>query len=377
MSSTRNSAEVGYVPGEDTHWHHYRPDDVGIDAARLNDAVAYAEAQETKWPNDLKAVIESGTFDPSPWNCVLGPTKPRGNPCGIILRYGGIVAEWGDTARADMVFSVTKSYLATVAGLAVDDGLIADVKARVHEAAPDPAFDTPQNRAIAWHHLLQQTSEWNGTLWGIPDIVDRNRQLSQQEDGSRFGQPHKLQAPGSFWDYNDIRVNRLCLSLLQLFRRPLPDVLYERLMVPIGAAEGWKWWGYHDSVVEIDGQPLQSVVGGGHWGGGLVTTARHDARFGLLILRKGRWSQREVLSAGWIKRMLTPCDRNPLYGYLWWLNTDRRLYAAAPASSVFALGVGLNVIWIDPKHDMVMVVRWIDEPAFAGFVERVMAAVPP
>jgi hypothetical protein len=82
-----------------------------------------------------------------------------------------------------------------------------------------------------------------------------------------------------------------------------------------------------------------------------------------------------VLSADWLARMLTPCPVNPSYGYLWWLNAERRQYPSAPASSVFAFGAGFNVIWVDFEHDLVVVARWIDETAMDGLLKRVLAAI--
>ena len=73
--------------------------------------------------------------------------------------------------------------------------------------------------------------------------------------------------------------------------------------------------------------------------------------------------------------MRRPCPINPGYGLLWWLNTGRQQLPAAPESSYAARGAGSNVIWIDPDHDLVTVIRWIDRPHVAGFVERVLASV--
>lgn len=335
--------------------------------SNFSGVIRRALAHETNWPRDLRSVIEGGAFDPPPWNVVLGPTTRRGGPAGLVLGQGRILAAWGDTDRADMAFSVTKGYLALVAGVAVGDGLVADPTRPVAALVNHPAFASPRNRAVTWLQLLQQTSEWEGELWGIPDAVDRNRQLSPDEDGSRFSQPHELRPPGTWWDYNDVRVNALCLALTLLFRRPLGDVLGERLLGPMGAPDGWRWQG-------LDGGG-GVVVGGGHWGGGLVTSAAHDALLGRLVLQRGAWGGRQLVPAAWIDRMLAPSPLNPLYGCLWWLNTGRRLYPTAPASSVFALGVGLNAVWVEPAAGLVAVARWIDEPAFPGLVREVMSAL--
>jgi CubicO group peptidase (beta-lactamase class C family) len=182
-------------------------------------------------------VIANSYFEPPPWNAVLGPIAPRGGPNGCVTRYGRLVARWGDTRQVDMTFSVAKSYLSILAGIAYDRGLIPDVDEPVNRRIVDDAFAAPQNRAITWSHLLQQTSEWEGTLWGKPDIVDRNRDLSTEGGPlAKKGLPRPLQAPGTHWEYNDVRVNLLSLALLRLFRRPLPDVFAEAVMKPIGAS---------------------------------------------------------------------------------------------------------------------------------------------
>ena len=222
-----------------------------------------------------------------------------------------------------MTFSVAKSYLSILAGLAWDRGLIGDPHEPVRRTVDDGGFDPPHNDAITWHHLLQQTSEWEGVLWDKPDLIDRNRAVGGRPSTAPKGTHRDLQPPGEFWEYNDVRVNRLSLALLRLWRRPLPEVFRELVMDPIGASPDWEWHGYRNSWVEIDGRRVQSVSGGGHWGGGVFIQRRDQARIGLMLLRRGVWGSRRILSEAWIERMLEPCPLYPQYGYLWWLNTGR------------------------------------------------------
>ncbi|MCG8692310.1 MAG: serine hydrolase [Minwuiales bacterium] len=351
---------TAYVPPPGDAWQRIDAADAGFDAGRLAEAVRFAEASEIGWSRDLNEVLAAGEFEPPPWNELLGPVEPRGPTNGLLLRHGRIVAEWGETTRADMTFSVAKSYLAILAGIAVGDGLIRDVADAAGGYALDDGFESPQNRAITWEHLLHQTSEWEGELWSKPDLIDRNRQLGPDADNSRKGTHRDLAKPGDYWEYNDVRVNRLSLSLMQVFRRALPDVLAERVMRPVGASDDWAWHGYRNSTIEIDGREMTSVPGGSHWGGGLCISARDQARLGLMVLRGGAWDEQRILPQGWTERMLAPCPINPQYGYLWWLNTDRQHYPSAPASSAAAVGAGGNIIWIDPEHDIVLVARWLD-----------------
>lgn len=365
-----------YVPPpHGAEWLRIKAGETGLDPEALAAAAAFAVAHETPWSRDLASVLGAGYFEPPPWNEIIGPVAPRGGPNGLVLHRGAIVAEWGDTNRVDMTFSVAKSYLGLLAGIAYERGLIADLDEPVGKRVADGGFDSPHNAKVTWRHLLQQTSEWEGTLWDKPDLIDRNRDLSLEGRGAK-GTPRILHAPGGYWEYNDVRVNRLSLALLRLFRRPLPEIFREALMAPLGASAEWQWHGYRNSFVEIDGRRIQSVSGGGHWGGGVFIHARDQARLGLLMLRRGVWAGRDLLPEQWIELSTTPCPLNPQYGFLWWLNTGRQRYPSAAAAGWCAAGAGGNLTWIDPENDLVAVLRWIDPAAVDGFLGRLAASLP-
>jgi CubicO group peptidase (beta-lactamase class C family) len=368
---------MAYVPSRD-EWVRQEPGELGLDRAGLDAAIEHHVAHETRWRRDFLTASGRyvGVADEPEDSEVLGLVRPRGEPNGVILRGGHIVAEWGDTRRSDMTFSVAKSYLAVLTGIAIDRGLIKSIDDPVAALGLDESFESPQNQAITWRHFLTQSSEWQGTLWDKPDSIDHNRDVGKSELGAaKKGDRRPMRPPGTVWEYNDVRVNRLSLSLLQVFRRPLADVLREAVMDPIGASSEWEWQPYRNAWVEIDGVSMPSVPGGSHWGGGLWMSTHDHARFGLLIHRDGTWGSRRVVDAAWIREMRQPCALNPQYGLLWWLNTGRLQLPGAPESSYAARGAGSNVIWIDPEHDLVAVVRWIEKTAFTGFVDRVLSAV--
>lgn len=369
-------------PAGSTEWASLAPADAGFRPQPLQEAVDFAIAEESSWPRSL--YYPDGRYvglvewnESGPWSDISGPVKERGGPAGMILKGGRIVSQWGDIDRVDMTFSVAKSYIAILAGLAVADGLITDVDEPVGRSIDGPWFESLHNAQITWRHLLQQSSEWEGELFGKSDQVDHNRQIGPGADNSRKGERRVLQTPGSFYEYNDVRVNLLAYCLLRLFRRPLPEVLRERIMGPIGASDSWEWHGYSTSFVEIDGQRMQSVPGGCHWGGGIFISARDHARLGLLIANGGDWGGRQLIPAAWIKAMMTPSPTLPNYGYLWWLNRGPQARPHVPETAVFALGAGVNVIWIDPAQELVAVLRWIDKSALDGFVDRMLAAREP
>ena len=340
---------------------------------KFADAVNFAEANETPWDRDLGKVIDAGYFEPPPWNEIIGHVRPRGGPAGVIVQGGETVAEWGDADRPDMTFSVAKSFISLTVGLAMDDGLIPDVDQPVRALVDDGGFDSAQNQNITWRHLLTLSSEWEGELWGKPDTVDRNRDLKSEGVNLEKGKARPLQAPGAHWEYNDVRVNRLALAALRVWRRPLPEVLAERIMRPIGASETWEWHGYRNSFVEIDGRPVQSVSGGAHWGGGMFISARDQAKVGVLMARGGLCQGRRLVSEKYIRQATAPCATKPDYGWLWWLNTGRNRYTSAPAGPFQASGAGGNSIWVDAERDLVVVSRWLDPSKTDAFLGKIYA----
>jgi CubicO group peptidase (beta-lactamase class C family) len=384
-------APAVYYP-EPNDWQRKTPAEAGIDAGRLKDAVDFSIASEIKNPRDL-TLNHYQTFGREPFGYAIGPIKDRGDMTGVIVHRGYIVAEWGEPARVDMTHSVTKSLLSTVVGVAFDRGLIKSIDDPVRDyVAPiqwyNPLgsankadslgrsdfiylFDTPHNRTITWNHMLRQTSDWEGTLWGKPDWADRP---SDKRDEWLTRPRNKA---GTVYKYNDTRVNALALSALNVWRRPLPQVLKETIMDPIGASNTWRWFGYENSFIVLDGTIVQSVTGGGHWGGGMFINAYDMARFGYLTLRRGKWKDRQLISTQWLDWALTPTPAEPAYGFMnFYNNRDGKLMPSAPASSFMFIGNGTNAVIMIPDHDLVMVVRWIDRPKIDEFVKRVIAALP-
>jgi CubicO group peptidase (beta-lactamase class C family) len=352
-------------------WRTRTPAQVGADSTRLDAAIKFATDNENPATKDLAVDMATTFGGREPFDTPIGPVQPRGALNGIIIKNGYIVAEWGETTRTDMTFSVTKSFLSTVVGIAWQKGLIRDVNDQVRDYVPDPAlFASPHNAKITWDHLLRQTSDWQGTLWGKPDWADRPEGQRPSDWPNR-----PLSEPGTRYKYNDVRVNLLALCALHVIRRPLPEVLREEVMEPIGASSTWRWHGYENSWIELDGRRVQSMTGGGHWGGGMFISARDMARFGYLFLRNGKWKDRQIVSPDWIKMARTPGPANQTYGYMnWFLNTDRKPFPNAPASAVTFQGNGSNIIYIDWENDLVVVVRWIQQRAFNDFIGQVLAA---
>ncbi len=374
-----------YVPpAGDENWERRAASEMGFDPQALEAAINFAIANETRHPPELEAVSPARNLPVTvplnwafePFSSPVGPLQARGEPSGVILRDGYIVAEWGEPARVDMTFSITKTFLSHTVGLAVQDGLIESVDDTVAPYVDDERFQTEHNQQITWDQMLRQTSGWWGTLFDKPAWADRPARNDPTRDLAA-GPP----TPGEHWEYNDVRVNALALAALHVHGRSLHDVVDERLMTPMGATSDWRWHGYENSYVEIDGETIQSVSGGGHWGGGVFLTAYDLARLGLLGERKGNWGGDQLLSEAWFEASLTPTDVAPSYGYMnFFLNrpgVDGAAIAApsAPETAFAYLGAGSNMVFISPEHDLVAVVRWIDRGERNAFIEQLMSAL--
>jgi hypothetical protein len=372
------------------NWEHKSPSFFAIDTNKIKEAVDFAMNHETSQPRNLW-LSQAMQFGKEPFSDPIGPMAERGPAGGIIIYKGYIIAEWGNPAAVEMTHSVTKSLVSSVVGLALEKGLISSLDDKVYTYLPpvevamqetvneNPIakksfiypFETEHNRKISWDHLLRQTSDWEGVLWGKPDWADRpSDKLAEWTTRKRF-------EPGTVYKYNDTRVNALTLAATLVFRKPLPEVLRENVMNPIGASNTWAWTGYQNAWIVVDGKMMQAVSGGGHFGGGLFMNAYDMGRFGLLTLRKGNWNGKQILSEEWVRKATTPTPVNTGYGFMnYFLNTDRKMYPSAPASAYAHIGNGTNAIYVDQENDLVAVVRWIDDKSMDGFLQRLLSALP-
>ena len=385
---TTATKTVSYFPPFN-NWQIKPASSMGLKPEAIEAAVAAAIAGEAKSPRNME-VNHYRTFGKEPFGDGIGPFAERGDPTGIIVYKGYIIASWGEPSRCDMTHSVTKSFLSTVIGAAVDSGLIKSVFDTVAAyTAPIELYGQPVNRSadligqpqlfdlfatahnktITWNDMLRQTSDWEGTLWGKPDWADR------PDSNANNWMNRTRNQSGAVYEYNDVRVNALALAATSVWRRPLPQVLKQLIMDPIGASNTWRWTGYRNAWIVLDGQPVQSVSGGGHWGGGMFINAYDMARFGLLTLHRGNWNGKQLISQQWVKQALTPTPAKTDYGYMnWFLNTEKKLLPSAPETSFMHIGNGANIIYVDFEHELVMVARWIDNKAIDGVIKKLLEA---
>ncbi len=344
-------------------WERKAPAEAGVDVKALTEAIEFAQAHESDRAMDFSDQEKI-------FGALLGsvPTR-RAHTNGVVILHGYVIAEFGDTTYVDPTYSVAKSMLSTIAGVAVRDGRIKDLNQPVGAIVKDGGYDSPQNSAVTWRMHLQQESEWQGEMWGKKDDF-----VGAAAFGSDERKPRAIEPPGTHYEYNDVRVNRMALSLLEVFGKPLPDVFDDEVMSVIGASHSWKWVPYHNSYVTLGGLRMASVSGGTRWGGGMWIDAWDLARFGYLWLRGGNWAGRTVVPPEYVKQALTASAHGPDYGFLWWLNTQGKNFPGLPRNVFGARGAGGNTVTISPDHDLVVVWRWHSGNE-ADFIARIVAAI--
>ncbi len=188
-----NAQSKLYFPSQDK-WETKSPTTFNLDTNKINQAIAFAKDNETKLPKNLW-LSQAMQYGKEPFSDPIGPMADRGPAAGLIVYKGFVIASWGNTNSVESVNSVTKSMVSTVVGLAIDKGLIKNIQDPVFTYIPpiqvfngegvtanqNPIakssfiypFETDHNRKINWDHLLRQTSDWEGVLWGKPDWEDR------------------------------------------------------------------------------------------------------------------------------------------------------------------------------------------------------------
>lgn len=269
--------------------------------------------------------------------------EKNGSKTGLVVRHGRVAAEWyfGDAAASTryLVFSTSKSFASTAAGLLITDGKL-KLDTTVGQVLPD--VKPEGKRAVTVKQLLSMTS-------GVHNkpLADEPKVFSYSLDEAPLDYP-----PGSKWDYNNCGLSLLSPVIKKTSGQELDQLLDKRIFQPIGIRrDDWSW-------DQVEGRTLPYS--------GLHITARALARFGLLFLNRGRWQDQQLLPAEWVKEATAPSQSmNKAYGYLWWNNTTGR-WPTVPRDAYASLGHLDNDMLIVPSLDLIVVRQVGDDPASKG-----------
>jgi CubicO group peptidase (beta-lactamase class C family) len=288
----------------------------------------------------------------------------------VIVRYGYLVAEWYEnsaltTTRYD-IWSCTKSFTGTAYGVLFGDArggrLPADRRIDLDTFAyrfiPEghPVTDR-RKEMITFRHLLSMTSGIPGEKTGIYAIPTETGVGPFEAALGRF--PTKARRwpagrwtntlsadPGTQWDYSDPAMAHLALAFAHVAGKEMSEFMQDRVFRPIGI-ERLVW----------DMQGIGAGFIGPHTNAhtGIHISARELARFGYLMLRKGRWNGQQLVPSDWIELATRSSQPHNLhYGYTWWVNSDGTRWPGVPRDAFAASGFLSNRCYVVPSLDLVV-----------------------
>jgi CubicO group peptidase (beta-lactamase class C family) len=219
-------------------------------------------------------------------------------------------------------FSVAKSVVSTLVGIAIEEGLIGGIADPVTRYLPELAARDRRFGQITLRDLLTMSSGIRyqepplPVPWG--DDVDTYYGTDLRQvalNGTKIEQP-----PGQQWHYNNYHPLLLGLVLERATGRSVSDYMATRLWRPLGAERAATW------NLDSTRSGLEKLESG------LNATPVDLARFGLLFLHQGEWNGTRIVSRGWVRAATaadTTTDPAARYQYMWWVDTARpgRFYA--------------------------------------------------
>ncbi len=283
----------------------------------------------TSWTS-LRAV-ERG-WDPGRLDTVQARLRHQRPTALLVLQDGKVVAEWGETGRKVNVYSIRKSLVSALIGMAVSENRIR-LESTLAELGIDDSEPrlTPDEKAATVGDLLTMRSGiYHPASYEIAGIFK-----ARPERGSH---PH-----GSFWFYNNFDSNTLGTIYGHATGEDVFDALERRIARPLGMEN----FTAHDGEWIRDGTSEHPAYV-------MRLTARDLARFGQLYLQKGRWEGRQLLPETWIDESVRSYSTSASglgYGYLWWTLPT----LAGQDGAFMALGLGGQVVAVVPSRQLVIV----------------------
>ncbi|HEX3444595.1 MAG TPA: serine hydrolase [Chthoniobacterales bacterium] len=266
----------------------------------------------------------------------------------MIVQGGRVVDQWGDFDKKIDCYSIRKSLLSALYGIYSAEGVI-DVNQTLEQLGIDDSPDplTKEEKQARIVDLLRARSG----VYHPVDFETASMQKSRPARGSH--------APGSFWYYNNWDFNVLGTIFEKKTGLKIGDAFYQRIAKPIGMED------FQPSDVFYFGGPL-SIHPAYHF----EITARDMARFGLLYLRHGRWSGKQIVPEAWIEKSSHASEMvksdgadHGGYEYLWWVDYGGVHFPEVSLPGIYsARGNGAHYIFIIPTLDMVIVHRTDNDP---------------
>lgn len=262
----------------------------------------------------------------------------------VIVVDGVILKEWGKVEKKFMTHSVRKSFLSALYGIYVDKGII-DLDKSIADLGikDDPPLSKMEKQATIRDCLKARSGVYHPALY-------------ESQGMKKLKPPRFSQIPGTFWYYNNWDFNVLGTIFEKRTGQKIFDAIEKDIAGPIHmedyrAEDGWYVTG---KASKHPAYPFR-------------ITARDMARFGLLMLRQGKWKDKQVIPEDWVKESTRYHSDATLYhsdgyGYMWWVARDHNKYSHMPnvdleEGTFSARGAGGHYLMVIPDHHMVFVHR--------------------
>lgn len=267
----------------------------------------------------------------------------------LVVRNGYLVLEAYfhpyEQEHRHIIYSATKGISALLAGLAIEDGLILDEKAKVLDLLSSNSEEIENlddwKRQLALEDLLMMTDgfEWQDWPYGIRAEGDFSRLLASS-DGARYVLDRPMaHEPGTHFNYNSGASHLLTAIVQEVTGKTALEYANERLFHPLG-------------IDDADWSAYQGINNGGSE---LFLRPREMAKVGYLMLNEGRWAGKQIIPADWVAASIQQYIKTDVefieeeYGYQWYT----KYFAGHKVHS--AEGLGGNFIFVVPDLGMVVV----------------------
>jgi CubicO group peptidase (beta-lactamase class C family) len=315
-------------------WPTATPESVGLDGERLCGIAA--RLKETEANVHAVVIVRHGKMVFEQY--FPGYDEPWG--------MGGGRHDFDATTKHDMR-SASKSVVSLLVGIAIDRELIKSADEPVVKFFPDySALKTAGWNNITLHHLLTMSSgiQWDeNRAWKDPQNDEPH--LGNEADPFRYVLSKPIAAPpGTVWNYNGGATDLLGNIIERVSGKSLEAFAREALFTPLGISD-WEWMKYRN-------EHIAAAVG-------LRLRPRDAAKIGQLVLNKGAWDGRQIVSPEWIEQSVRP--RFPAIGYFsglfffgqqWWMG--RSIAQEKEVKWIAAMGSGGQRIFIVPDRDLVV-----------------------
>lgn len=266
-------------------------------------------------------------------------------------------------------FSVAKSFVSTLIGIAIAEGHIGSIEDPVTRYVPELLQRDPRYRDVTLRHLLSMASgiryAQDGTPWGDAALTYYSTDLRALALSSPI-----TGAPGQRFNYNNYHPLLLGLVLERTTGQPVAKYLEQKIWQPLGMEAPGSW------SLDSEQSGFEKMESG------MNARAIDFAKFGRLFLHQGNWNGRQLVPAYWVAaatRQDTSTDPAPFYQYFWWVNTK------AGGKHYFASGNHGQKIYIVPEQQLIFVRFGRSDPyreweglfeSLAGRIAAIDAALP-